>query len=128
MKKLMIAIVAALPFLPADTASAQQLDVGTWTGTVTHPNGRVENVTFDVTMKNDTLGIAANVDGGAQVVVFRDPKLDGATLTFSFPAPSPVQCTLTRRDDNAYEGPCRAPEATRGGVLLMVPPKKEQPE
>lgn len=48
-----VTLGAALLFLPL-AASAQKLEVGKWTGTVSPPNQAAVEVTYDVTMSGDT--------------------------------------------------------------------------
>lgn len=122
MKKLVLAVAAVLPLLGSvDTGAAQKLQAGTWTGTVTPPNSNTQQVTYNVAMKADTLTIALST--GQRSFPFSDVKLKDRTLTFWF-APGPrVDCTLQRRADGAYEGPCRDEEGGDARMLL-VPPKK----
>jgi hypothetical protein len=124
MTKLVMAIAVALPlFANAGIAAAQQIEAGKWTGSVTPPGeGRVD-VTFDVTLKADTIGITLSVAEHGSFPM-SDVKLSDRTLTFWF-APGPrVDCTLTRRDDGAFDGNCKDSE---GGdaLMTMVPPKKD---
>jgi len=123
MKKLVIAIAAVLPLVAFTTAHAQKLEPGKWTGTVAPPGEQAMDVTYDVTMKGDTIGIAVNA-GEHGTFTFNDVKLDADTLTFWF-APGPrVECTLKRAETGAFAGECRDPE---GGIatMAMIPPKKE---
>jgi hypothetical protein len=124
MTKLVMAVAVALPLLAnAGTAAAQKIEAGKWTGSVTPPGeGRTE-VTYDVTVKADTIGITVNV-GVHGTFPMNDVKLNDNTLTFWF-APGPrVDCTLVRRDDGAFDGGCKD---TNGGdaLMTMVPPKKD---
>ena len=125
MKKLLLVLVAALPLLatlgPAP-ASAQTLEAGTWTGRVTEPDGDGLDVTFAVAIKGDTISIAVTA-GQHGTFPFSDVKLNDRTLTFNWSPGVRVDCTLTRRDDGAYEGPCKDAQGSEGRIL-MVPPKK----
>lgn len=124
MKRFAILLSAALPLLAAVPADAQKLEPGKWTGTVTPPGEEATvQVTYDVAMKGDTIGITINA-GEHGSFSASEVKLTDATLTFWFMPGPRVDCTLTRREDGAFQGPCTDAE---GGVasMLMVPPKKE---
>jgi hypothetical protein len=126
MKKLVFVLAAAaLPILAgADSAAAQKIEEGQWTGVVTEPDGDQTDVIFDVTVKGDTIGIIAR-PGGEGNFPFRDVKMvDEKTMTFWFTPGPRVDCKLTRRDDGAFEGPCLNP-ASQEARILMVPPKKD---
>ncbi|HUF49651.1 MAG TPA: hypothetical protein VMN60_02380 [Longimicrobiales bacterium] len=123
MKKWAFAIAALLLLGAFDTGAAQQLEAGKWTGTVTPPGGGTMDVTFDVTLKADTIGITVTA-GENGSFSFSDVKLNDRTLTYWFMPGPRVDCTLTRREDGAYEGPCRD-DSGGEARMLMVPPKKE---
>ena len=121
MKKslMVLAALAAVAHVPA---GAQQLQAGTWTGTVTPPNeSQPTPVTYTVALEADTLSIV--VDAGQHgKFPFHEVKVEEGRLTFWF-APGPrVECALERREDGSWAGGCRDPE---GGVarVVMVPPK-----
>jgi hypothetical protein len=124
MKKFVIVLSAALPLLAFAPADAQKLEPGKWTGTVTPPGEQQAfQVTFDVTLKGDTIGITLNAAEHGSFA-FNDVKLNDKTLTFWFQPGPRVDCTLTNRGDGAFQGSCRD---TEGGTasMLLVPPKKE---
>src|SRR5688572_11770594 len=133
MGRLAFALAAALAAAGCTTrgsvgpAGSQTLSPGMWTGTMTwSSSGRPEGLigSYDVVVKGDTIGITMNADGGR--LPFSEVKLNGNTLTFWASPGARAFCTLTRRDDGAFEGPCKAernPEASTLRVL-MVPPKK----
>ena len=124
MKRFAMVLSAALPLLASVSADAQKLEPGKWTGTVTPPGEQTAvEVSYDVTMKGDTIGITINA-GEHGAYPFNEVRLNERTLTFWF-APGPrVDCTLTRREDGAFEGRC-SDEAGDDASMLMVPPKKE---
>ena len=126
MKKLVLILAAALPILivvrPA--AAQQPIAVGQWTGVVTEPDGDRTDVVYDVTVTGNTIAIVAR-PGGQGNYPFSEVKLvDGKTLTFWFRPGPRVDCTLTKRDDGSFEGPCLNP-AGQEARLLMVPPKQD---
>jgi len=118
-----IVFLAALPLLIGLPAQAQKLEPGKWTGTVTPPGEQTAMpVTFDVTLKGDTIGITVSA-GEHGSFTFSDVKLADKALTFWFSPGPRVDCSLTRGDDGVFSGPCKD---TQGGVasMVMVPPKK----
>jgi hypothetical protein len=124
MRSFAIVLSAALPLLAFTPAYAQNLEPGEWTGTVTPPGEQQGmEVTYDVTMKGDTLGITVNAGEGGSYTL-NGVKLDDQTLTFWFTPGPRVECTLTFRKDGAFAGPCLDSE---GGTasMVMIPPKKE---
>jgi hypothetical protein len=123
MKKLSIVLSAALPLLVLAPAHAQNLETGTWAGSVTAPGETLPmDVTYDVKMNGDTIGITVNA-GEHGTFPFRDVRLSDQTLTFWFSPGVRVECTLTRREDGAFAGPCRDSEGGNAS-MVMVPPKK----
>ena len=125
MKKVLMTAAAVLPLLGAfGTGAAQQLPVGTWTGTVTPPNDPSVNVTYAVALKGDTLTISINA-GEHGTFPVSEAKLTDRTLTFWFMPGPRVECALTRRDDGAYEGTCAEAGSAETAHMLMVPPRKE---
>lgn len=123
-----LAIACAIA-LGATSARAQQpataapkLEVGQWTGQVTSPNGQITDVTYDVTMKNDTLAITINA-GQFGVFPAETIKLEADKLSFGFTPGPRVACVLTKNAEGAYAGTCTD---DGGGVaqMTMVPPKK----
>lgn len=124
MKKMALVLAAALPAFAFVPAEAQKLEVGKWTGSVTPPGEPASTpVTYDVTLKGDTIGITATAAEHGSFP-FNEVKLTDNTLTFWF-APGPrVDCTLTRRDDGSFAGNCRD-EDGGDASMVMIPPKKE---
>jgi hypothetical protein len=123
MKRLAIALSAALPLIVFAPAQAQKLEPGKWTGTVSPPGEPATEVTYDVTMKGDTINMTINA-GEHGSFAASEMKLNDKTLTFWF-APGPrVECTLTRREDGAFAGSCLDPDGGNAS-MVMIPPKKE---
>ena len=69
-------------------------------------------VTYDVTMYGDTIGITVNA-GEHGSHRFNDVKVNDKTLTFWFTPGPRVECTLTRGEDGAFAGTCRDTKAAR---------------
>ena len=123
MKKFAIVVAVALPLMAVVPAQAQKLQPGKWTGTVRTPSGEVSEVTYDVTLKGDTIGITVTAPAHGSFP-FGDVKLNDKTLTFWFEPGPRVDCLLLRRDDGAFEGACNDPGGGSAS-MLMLPPKKE---
>ena len=113
--------LAAIVILPA-AASAQAMQPGKWTGVVTPPDGAV-NVTYDVTVKGDTIGITVNA-GEHGSYKFEDVKLAAGKLTFWFQPGPRVACALDKKEDGSFAGNCSADDGVQV-PMTMVPPKKE---
>ena len=119
--KLVVLALAALSAAPAAVA-AQKMEAGKWTGRVLPPGGQNTDVTYDVTVKGDTIGITLSA-GEHGTFTATEVKLADTKLTFTFQPGVLVKCALARRGDGAFEGECTDEE---GGVaqMLMMPPKK----
>jgi hypothetical protein len=133
MKKIALILAAAVVAAgcstrrAVDPVEATTLQSGMWTGQMTWTeSGRPQGIigSYDVTVNGETIGIVMRADGGP--LPFSDVKLNGNTLTFWATPGARAFCTLTRRDDGAFEGPCKAERNPESSTLrvLMVPPKK----
>ncbi|MEO5510115.1 MAG: hypothetical protein ABIV28_09215 [Longimicrobiales bacterium] len=125
------AFALALPIgLSAQTtpaASAEKLEVGKWTGTVTPPEGTTINLTFDVTVPNDSMKIDMTLTEMSASAALTDIKLEGKKLSFAFTIfDTHVTCALEKKDDGTFAGPC-ADAGGAGGPMTMTPPKKGAP-
>ena len=124
MKKLAMVLPAVLPLLAFVPAQAQKLEPGKWTGRVIPPGEETPTeVTYDVTLRGDTIGIAVNA-GEHGTFVFNEVKLNDGTLSFWFTPGPRVECTLTRREDGVFQGPCREEDGDTA-TMVMIPPKKQ---
>ena len=110
-------ILFALPV----ALTAQKLTAGTWTGTVTPPDGGTVSVTWDVQTARDSISITLKAAEHGTFVM-SEIKLTADQLTFTF-APGPVvNCTLARKDDGSYAGTCKDSDGGEA-TMTMVPPK-----
>lgn len=125
MKYVLLGLAVFLSAALAPAVLAQTLQDGTWTGTVTPPNGEVIEVTYEVHTMNDTLHIRiATPQFGS--FDFKDIVVKDDALLFSWtPGNDFLTCDLKRRDDGSYEGEC-VDAGGVPGVLLMRPPGSEQ--
>ena len=115
-----LTLLALIPL----AASAQKLEPGKWTGTVTPPGEGVVNVTFDVAMKGDTLAITLNAAEHGSFPL-QEVKLAAGKLTFFFTPGPRVDCALERKEDGSFAGKCG--DNSGGGEtaeMIMLPPKK----
>ena len=119
-KKAALAL-AAIVILPA-AASAQAMQPGKWTGSATPPDGEVQ-LTFDVTVKGDTIGIMLSA-GEHGSFKLEEVKLANNKLTFWFQPGPRVNCTLDRKENGNFEGACAGDDGL-SVPFKMIPPKKE---
>lgn len=114
------------PATPAP-ASTAKLEVGKWTGTVAPPNMDPLDLEFVVTMAADTMKVEMTIVAMGMITPLTSIKLEGPKLEFGFLAgDADVKCTLTKKDDGSYAGPC-ADSNGQGGPMTMMPPKKGTP-
>lgn len=112
------------PAAPAAPASAVKLEVGKWTGTVAPPSMDALELEFAVKMDGDTMKIDLTIVAMGMTMPLTGIKMEGPKLEFGFLAgDSDVKCTLTKKDDGSYAGPC-ADAGGQGGPMTMIPPKK----
>jgi hypothetical protein len=120
-----LALSAQTP-TPAAPAS-EKLEVGKWTGSVTPPGGQPLALVFDVTAPGDTMKIDLLITDMGATFPLTAIKLEGKKLTFGFLAgDTDVKCTLEKKDDGSFAGPC-ADASGEGGPMTMTPPKKGAP-
>ena len=102
---------------------AQELEQGTWTGTLTPPPGIEVPVTFEVGGTDGALSIVMTAPLVEPPMVFNDVKLDGDELTFWWAPDIRLDCRLLRKEDGSFEGPCSDGSGPAGeGILKMLPP------
>jgi hypothetical protein len=117
-------VLALLVFglaLPA-VCSAQSIKAGLWTGSVVPPEGDETVVTFDVTVKGDSLGIVIHAGEHGDFTVEEARHADGK-ITFVFVPGIRVTCTLDRKETGEFTGPCIGDDGA-AGQMTMVPPKE----
>ena len=107
-------------------ASAQEMAPGTWTGTLTAPDGMAIDVTFEVSGMGEDLAILFIWPEGAppeaEDMNLEEVALSDEGLTFVLPIPNVhIVCDLASGDDGSYEGPCDGDDG-QSGQLRMVPP------
>ena len=122
MRLVPVLLAAAAMAVPASLA-AQKITPGTWTGTISPPNGGTLEASFDVRVAGDTTKITIRADGG-RVVETSNIKVEKDRLLFSFaPGNSVVECTLKLATDKSYSGDCVDGGGAKG-VIVMRPPKQ----
>jgi hypothetical protein len=119
-----LGMVALVVMWVATPVSAQELERGTWTGSISLPGGSSLPVTYQVGETDGALSITmSNPQVGD--VAFSDAGLDGDELTFWWEPGIRVDCTLLRKEDRSFEGICTDGSGAAGeGTLIMMPPAR----
>ena len=97
------------------------LKKGSWTGTITPPNGTTNEVvyTVDETGGDSTISMAF----AGTSFDFRDVKVADDHITFAWsPGSADLECRLDLQNDHSYKGTC-ADAGGGTGHLTMVPPE-----
>ena len=102
--------------------SAQSLKSGSWTGTVSPPDGETVAVTLDVTVKGDSLGIVIHAGEHGDFTAENGKHAEG-TITFAFQPGIRVTCTLPRNEEGVFAGNCLGEDGSVA-QMTMVPPKE----
>jgi len=111
---LVLLFFSSIPF-------AQSIKVGTWTGTMTPPNGETSDVKYEVEIIGDSLSITL-ISAAMGNFPLQDIQLEKGKLVFSWNPGLQIDCSLNLQNDGRYEGQCI--DANEGkGKLTMVPPK-----
>ncbi len=128
----LLLLTTIMNLLNSGTVLAQDLIVGTWTGTLSVPGFPREFVTYDV-FKSEGDSRNITMYHKERSYRFHDIKVtpfNGTTEQLIFkwtPGDDPVECTLERSDrDGAFEGQCAHPKEGRGLELTMIPPRANQ--
>jgi hypothetical protein len=120
-----LALAVAAISLPS-LVSAQGLPPGTWSGTITDPQGNTKPVTYKVTGAGDSLSITLSGPDG-QAVSFTSLQLVADTLSFTWAGGrqgAPLVCQLLRQENGAFEGKCHDPTGQEGRMAMVPPPKE----
>ncbi|MDX1395977.1 MAG: hypothetical protein R3195_16465 [Gemmatimonadota bacterium] len=112
---------AALVLSAAAPLSAQSMEEGGWTGTLTGPGGEGVDVTFTVAGEGENLAVTMHGPEG-QSIEFDTAVLDGDALHLEFAFPgADVTCDLEGAEDGSYAGDCIGSDG-QSGHLEMRPP------
>jgi len=123
MKKSTIAVVALAVALAAGPVSAQEMALGTWTGTMTPPGAQPVPVSYQVSRAGDALAIVMTSDEVEGEMPFQDVMFDGQVLVFWWDPGVRVDCALRWTDEGALQGTCTDGRAEDGqGAMVMTPP------
>lgn len=124
MKKSTTAIAAlAAATLVAAPANAQEMALGTWTGTMTPPGASPVPVSYEVSRAGDALAIVMTSVQVEGEMPFQDVMFDGQVLVFWWDPGVRVDCALRWNDEGSLQGTCtdgRADDAQ--GAMVMTPP------
>ncbi len=120
----LLGLVLAILFALAPAARAQTLAPGTWTGSVTDPDGDEAAVTYEVSVAGDTLHISMTVDipGGPPPFPFSNVHFDQGKLVLIWSPGVDVNCSLDPAEGGGYAGTCTDSEG-KSGQMKMIPPK-----
>ena len=112
---------AVLVLVAATPLSAQSLEQGSWTGTLTGPGGDGFDVSVEVSGEGEELSIVMSGPGG-EAVEFENVRHDGESLhlEFAFEVVT-VSCDLEGAEDGSYAGDCVGSDG-QSGVLEIHPP------
>ncbi len=121
---------AALAVLLAVPGSAQELQAGLWSGTVSSPEGQSFEIHYEVVYGEEGLEIAIIPPPEAPQDRYElsGIELEDGLLTFGW-SPEPelwVDCALQLHEEGYYEGECVAGDG-ESGILKMIPPDEGDP-
>jgi hypothetical protein len=122
MKTKVIALLVLGLIAAPVVCSAQSLKAGTWTGSVIAPEGDETPVTYDVSVKGDSLGIMIHAGEHGDFAAEGGYHSAGK-ITFVFTPGIRVTCTLTKNEAGEFNGPCVGDDGATG-QMKMVPPKE----
>ena len=117
-----LALAVALTIAAVAPLQGQGLSPGTWTGTLSNPQGAVIPVTFEVGGTVDAPTVMMSVTMLPEPIAFNDIRLEGETMQFWWEPGVRVDCQLTRTAAGGYEGSCLDGSGSGSGALTMVPP------
>ena len=122
-----LGMVTVLAIWVTTPVGAQELKLGTWTGTMSPPGNQSVDVSYVVGETDGALSIMMSVPSMPQRggLAFNDVELDDDELTFWWEPGGRVDCTLLRQEDGSFEGTCSDGSADGDGILKMVPPSGE---
>jgi hypothetical protein len=123
MKKTTIAVAAfAAAMLAAAPASAQDMALGTWTGSLTPPGAEPVPVSYTVERTDGKLSIMMNEDINGEMP-FQDVVYDGSVLVFWWDIGVRIDCAL-RWNEGSLQGTCSDGRPGGDGPMLMTPPSE----
>jgi len=123
MKKTTIAVAAlAAAMLGAAPASAQDMALGTWTGSLTPPGAEPVPVSYTVEQTDGKLSIVMNEDINGEMP-FQDVVYDGSVLVFWWDIGVRIDCAL-RWSEGSLQGTCSDGRPGGDGSMLMTPPSE----
>ncbi len=117
-----LGMVTLVAMWVAAPIGAQELERGTWTGSIALPGGSSLPVTYVI---GDTDGALSVVISNGRVggVVVRDGRFAGEGLRLWWEPGIRVDCSLLRKEDGSFVGVCSDGAGTTGeGTLTMMPP------
>lgn len=115
------AVALALFLAPvlASSTAAQELESGTWTGTLEPPEGGEMAVSFEVTGGAEP---SITMAGQGQFLVLENIELTDDALHFTFDMGTFIVCELLVSDEGGFAGECVGDDG-ESGFITMVPPQ-----
>ena len=107
----------------ATQLEAQKLETGTWTGTISDPDGESFSISFEVQNTSDTLAVTM-VGPGGERMAFSNIRFDEGKLLFTWEPGVAINCALSPVERGGYSGPCTDEEG-KTGQITMTPPAKQ---
>ena len=121
MKSKLLALLVVGLLVPG-ICSAQSLKPGKWTGSAVPPDGEEVQLTYDVTVDGDSLGVVIHAGEHGDFTAHSTRYADKA-ISFTFEPGVPVHCVLTLNAEGAYAGHCLGDDGS-DATMVMVPPKE----
>lgn len=121
-----LALALAILALPS-TVVAQAPSPGTWSGSISDPQGNSKPVTYTVAGSGDSLSITLVSPARQGSIPFAGLRFVADTLSFTWAGGrrgAPLACTLVRQANGTFEGKCHDPDGQEG-LMTMVPPPKQ---
>ncbi len=128
MRTLGVISVTLLTIWVTTPVGAQELERGTWTGTLSVA-GTAITLTYEVGETDGALSIVMSWPEEGLSTAFSDLKLDGDELTFWVETDGRFDCRLLRKEDGSFEGACTdgSGRPNGEGTLTMLPPSGDGP-
>jgi len=104
--------------LAACASPASSIEKGVWFGRLVLPDGAaLEGLRFEIGGTDRALSMAF-APYGETPLPLEDARLRGETLSFTWPEPRALRCSLARQPDGTYEGECLDAQGQAGFMTL----------
>lgn len=117
------ALSVAATMLVVVPAGAQELALGTWSGTMTPPGAGPVPVAYEVSRSDSGLAIVMTSLQVEGEMPFQDVAYDGQVLVFWWDPGIRVDCALRWNSEGSLQGTCSdGSQSDADGAMLMTPP------